>query len=54
MIVNSVLVTYFWREFGAGSFLYEAAPGILTGIATYFIFDAIGWNKMNEATPSKS
>ncbi|MCR9205632.1 MAG: sodium/proline symporter [Halobacteriovoraceae bacterium] len=38
MIVNSIIVTILWRELGLNASVYEAAPGILTGIATYFLF----------------
>jgi Na+/proline symporter len=45
MIVNSILVTFLWRQFGLNASVYEAAPGILTGLLTYFLFSFLKWNQ---------
>ncbi len=45
MVVNGVLVTYLWREFGlASSIIYEVAPGMLAGLLSYFFFSRTKYN----------
>jgi len=46
MILVSIAVTLIWRQSGADSFLYEAAPGLLSGVLVYWIFNLSGFNKV--------
>lgn len=41
MIIISVIVTYSWRALGYNAFLYEAAPGMLSGLISYFLLEKV-------------
>ena len=38
MMVVPLMTLLLWRHFGLNEFIYEAAPGIISGILTFFIF----------------
>jgi len=46
MVVNGVLVTLLWREFGLGSITYEIGPGLFAGLVTYFVISKTSWNEI--------
>lgn len=48
MVVNGVLTTVVWREFGLGSSIYEVAPGMVIGFLTYIILSQTKWNKLEK------
>lgn len=57
MVVLAVGVTVLWREFGWSDYIYEVAPGILVGLATYWIGERLGLNTQpapNEADSPSS
>jgi len=49
MVVNGVLVTFFWRLLGLGETMYEVAPGIVAGLLTFFILNKTSWNEMDSS-----
>lgn len=44
MIINAIIVTVLWRDFGLGDIMYEVAPGMLAGFITYAILYKTTWN----------
>ena len=46
MMVLSVTVTLAWKDFGLGSLIYEAAPGVLAGFFIYYFASKAGFNKI--------
>ena len=38
MMVIPLITLLFWRHFGLNNFIYEVAPGIISGLLTFFIF----------------
>ena len=38
MFVITLIKILLWRHYGLNEFIYEVAPGILSGILTFFFF----------------
>lgn len=48
MLSVGVAVTVIWRQLGWGDFMYEIAPGMLSGLLVYFIASRLGLNNVDE------
>lgn len=48
MLTTGVLVTIIWRQLGWSDYMYEIAPGMLSGILVYFIMDKLSLNEFEE------
>ena len=44
MVIIGVSTTILWRSLGLGAFFYEIAPGMIAGVATFYISNLFGWN----------
>lgn len=47
MLIVGVVVTIVWRQLGWGDFMYEIAPGMLSGILVYLIAKFTGLNQVD-------
>ena len=41
MMLIPLLTLLLWRHYGLNTFIYEVAPGIMSGILTFFVFQTI-------------
>lgn len=48
MLSAGVIVTVVWRQLGWSDYMYEIAPGMLSGVLVYFIMEKLSLNKFEE------
>lgn len=48
MLSAGVIVTIVWRQLGWSDYMYEIAPGMLSGVLVYFIMEKLSLNKFKE------
>lgn len=48
MVLVGFTTTIVWRQLGLGDYIFEVAPGLISGILIYWVFHHLGFNKLTQ------